>query len=101
MIFEDLGGHELHLTFLDRWAGEYKNHLYIIMSLTLMALGVFFLSSLVMLLNVQIKNFLTNMTTSERYGRVKPTEIEIELTEEGTANASSKESQNSSNKIME
>jgi hypothetical protein len=53
-----------------------------------------------MLLNVQIKNFLTNMTTSERYGRIKPAESEIESTEEG-ANASSKESQTSSNKIME
>lgn len=97
MIFEDLGGHELHQTFFDSWAGEYKNHVYIVISLILLSLGVFFLSSLIMLLNVQIKNFLTNMTTSERYGRVKPAENEIESTEE----ASSKESNTSSHKILE
>jgi palmitoyltransferase ZDHHC13/17 len=99
LIFEDLGGHELHLTLLDSWAGEYKNHVYIIMSLILLALGIFFLSSLLMLLNVQMKNFLTNMTTSERYGRVKPV-AESETTsktEEGDVNESSKESQSSSN----
>jgi palmitoyltransferase ZDHHC13/17 len=91
MIFEDLGGHELHLTFFDSWAGDYKNHVYIVISFILLALGLFFLSSLLMLLNVQTKNFLTNMTTSERFGRIKPVETEMESSSEGgAANESSK-----------
>lgn len=71
LIFEDLGGDELHLFFLDSWAGDYKNHMYIVLSLILLTLGLFFFGSLLMLLNVQMRNFLTNMTTSERYGKGK------------------------------
>ncbi len=71
LIFEEFNelNDDHYLSLLDSWVGDYQIHLYIVVSLLLFVIGLFFLSSLLMLLSVQVRNFVSNMTTSERYGR--------------------------------